>query len=83
MIVTKEHQEALLNKYATDGHNTDECIGFIDGLNAALELVKNSTISVAVHQRNLLNWMQDENDFNIGDIDEILDDYEFYKANCD
>ena len=24
-----------------------------------------------------------KNDFNIGDIDEILDDYEFYKANCD
>jgi len=83
MIVTKEHQEALLNKYVKDKHNTDECIGFIDGLNAALELFKNSTISVAVHQRNLLNWMQDENEFNIGDIDEILDDYEFYKANCD
>jgi len=83
MIVTKEHLEALLKKYAKYGHNTDECIGFIDGLNAALELVKNSTISVAVHQRNLLNWMQDENEFNIGDIDEILDDYEFYKANCD
>ena len=39
MIVTKEQQEALLNKYIKDKHNTDECIGFVDGINAALELM--------------------------------------------
>lgn len=44
MIVTKEHQEALVEKYVKDKHNQDECIGFIDGLNAALDLVKNLTI---------------------------------------
>ena len=39
MIVTKEQQEALLNKYIKDKHNTDECVGFVDGINAALELM--------------------------------------------
>ncbi len=39
MIVTKEQQEAILNKYIKENHNTDECIGFVDGINAALDLV--------------------------------------------
>jgi hypothetical protein len=39
MIVTKEQQEALLDKYIKEKHSQDECIGFIDGINAALELV--------------------------------------------
>lgn len=30
----------------------------------------------------LLKWMQNEPEFNIDDINEILDDYAFYKANC-
>lgn len=30
----------------------------------------------------LLKWMQNEPIFNIDSIDEILDDYEYYKANC-
>lgn len=41
MIVTREHQEALVSKYINDGHSSDECIGFIDGLVAALDLVEN------------------------------------------
>ncbi|MDH4127117.1 MAG: hypothetical protein OEV44_00075 [Spirochaetota bacterium] len=45
MIVTKEHQEALIEKYIKDKHNQDECIGFVDGLNTALNLVKSLTIS--------------------------------------
>lgn len=39
MIVTKEQQEALLTKYVKERHNQDECIGFIDGMNAAIELI--------------------------------------------
>jgi hypothetical protein len=39
MLVTKEQQEALVEKYIKDKHSTDECIGFIDGINATLELV--------------------------------------------
>lgn len=36
MIVTKEEQERLVDKYVREKHNTDECIGFIDGINAIL-----------------------------------------------
>jgi len=36
MIVTTEEQERLVDRYIKDKHNTDECIGFIDGINAIL-----------------------------------------------
>lgn len=39
MLITKEQQEALVDKYIREKHNQDECIGFIDGLNAMLELI--------------------------------------------
>lgn len=39
MLVTKEQQEALVDNYIKNKHNQDECIGFIDGINAALELL--------------------------------------------
>ncbi len=41
MLITKEQQEALVDKYIREKHNQDECIGFIDGLNAMLELISN------------------------------------------
>jgi hypothetical protein len=41
MILTKEHQEAAINAYIKAGHNQDECIGFIDGFEKAMQLVKN------------------------------------------
>ena len=40
MLITKEQQEALLDKYIKENHNQDECIGFIDGLNAMLGLIE-------------------------------------------
>jgi hypothetical protein len=39
MLITKEQQDALLDKYIKEKHNQDECTGFIDGLNAMLELI--------------------------------------------
>ena len=39
MLVTKAQQEAILNKYIKEKHSTDECIGFVDGINATLDLV--------------------------------------------
>lgn len=39
MLITKEQQDALVDKYIKEKHNQDECIGFIDGLNAMLELI--------------------------------------------
>jgi hypothetical protein len=50
MIITKEHQEELVSNYIKEKHNQDECIGFIDGLNKALELVKNLTIPAVINQ---------------------------------
>lgn len=39
MIVTKEQQLKLLLNYIKEKHNTDECSGFVDGINATLELI--------------------------------------------
>ena len=39
MIITREQQEKIIEKYVKDKHNTDECIGFIDGINATIELI--------------------------------------------
>ena len=39
MIITKEQQEALLYKYIKMEHTTEECDGFIDGMNAMMKLV--------------------------------------------
>ncbi len=39
LIRTKEQQEALIRKYIKEKHNQDECIGFIDGIEAILELL--------------------------------------------
>ena len=39
MIVTKEAQERILQKYNNDGHTTEECSGFVDGMNEAFKLV--------------------------------------------
>jgi len=38
MLITKEQQEALVDKYVREKHTNEECIGFIDGINAILEL---------------------------------------------
>jgi phage-related tail protein len=39
MLITKEQQEALVAEYIKTNHTTDGYIGFIDGINATLELV--------------------------------------------
>jgi len=39
MIITKEQQEALISNYVKQKRSTDECIGFIDGINATIELI--------------------------------------------
>ena len=43
MIITKEHQESWVNAYIKDKHTTDECIGFIDGINKTLESINTAT----------------------------------------
>ena len=40
MIITKEHQESWVNAYVKEKHTTDECTGFIDGIEKALSFVQ-------------------------------------------
>jgi len=53
MIVTKEQQEKIVDEYVREKHNTDECIGFIDGINATIELINSQLIQIkeAVYSR--------------------------------
>ena len=52
--------------------------------------VHKNTLAACMEQYNqeqselvdFLVWMENETEFNIGDIKEILDDYAFYKRNC-
>jgi len=39
MLITKEQQEALVHNYIKSGRNLDECVGFIDGVEKAMELI--------------------------------------------
>ncbi len=39
MLITKEQQQALIDNYISQGHNRDECIGFIDGVERTMELI--------------------------------------------
>jgi ketol-acid reductoisomerase len=56
MLITKEQQEALLDKYIRENHNTDECIGFIDGMNALFELISNIEKRNNVVVEKSLDW---------------------------
>tara|TARA_R110000803_G_scaffold41972_1_gene90111 strand:+ start:1198 stop:1359 length:162 start_codon:yes stop_codon:yes gene_type:complete len=46
MILTKEQQEKIVDEYVKEKHNTDECIGFIDGINATIELINTQLIQI-------------------------------------
>jgi len=39
MIITKEHQEAMVINYKKEGHNFDRCVGFVDGMSKIFELM--------------------------------------------
>lgn len=40
MIITKEQQESWVNAYVKEKHTTDECVGFIDGIEKVLSFVQ-------------------------------------------
>ena len=44
MLITKEQQEAWVDAYVKAAHTLDECVGFIDGINKALDAVKNNAV---------------------------------------
>jgi hypothetical protein len=39
MLITKEQQEAWLSQYLKENHTSEECIGFVDGINKAFDFV--------------------------------------------
>ena len=43
MLIMKEQQEAWLRAYQKH-HTTDECLGFVDGINKVLEYITQNTI---------------------------------------
>lgn len=43
MILTKEAQEALISNYVKSGKNQDECIGFIEGVEAMNKIIGDSS----------------------------------------
>lgn len=82
MIITKEHQESMVEKYKIAGRNFDECIGFVDGMNAMLEhIAKKMQPSVARYLITtktarppfLTHWFDADNNFNAG-VDMIVYD---------
>ena len=48
MLITKEQQEAIVDKYIKEKHTTDEVFGFIDGINSTIELINKLTIPVVM-----------------------------------
>ena len=43
MIITKEQQEALVSNYVKKGYGSDQCIGFIDGIEKIMEMIGKPT----------------------------------------
>lgn len=73
MIVTKEQQEAWVNAYVKEKHNTDECIGFIDGVNKALDVVSKNLVTHDV-RKILIDFCQSQEAYNIHTLDVELSD---------
>ena len=44
MIFTKQQQEKIVENYVKEKHNTDEVIGFIDGINETINLINRLSI---------------------------------------
>lgn len=44
MIITKEHQDSMVEKHRKEGRNTAECISFIAGMDAMYELVNKNLV---------------------------------------
>lgn len=58
MILTKETQEAWVNAYVKEKHTTDECIGFIDGVNKAVRYLAEALTPKPDQEQILLKVQQ-------------------------
>lgn len=57
MLITKEQQEAWIVAYAKAKHTTDECIGFIDGINHTLEKISQLYAKQKAQTEELERWI--------------------------
>ena len=77
MIITKEHQQAMVNNYRKEGHNEFECMGFVDGMNKMFDLIKSKETTrikktdktnfkelISVLHKSLIDADLDDNQFN-------------------
>lgn len=64
MIITKEHQESWVNSYIKDKHTTDECIGFIDGINKALDYISNQQPDKMVKVSDVVKYIEANSNIN-------------------
>ena len=46
MILTRERQETMLQNYIDKGHTTEECSGFIDGMDAVIKEMNKKAATV-------------------------------------
>jgi hypothetical protein len=86
---TEDKQKAMLaddlSAYIKDKHTQEECIGFIDGYNAALTKLKLLGIGVVSQQRELLNflkWYDEDLEYNSKQTHEQLILSYGQKFNC-
>ena len=50
MLVTKEQQESWLDSYIKEGHNFDECVGFMEGIEKALSYMQDKMKPEAINE---------------------------------
>lgn len=57
--------------------------GFNDGIKKSIEFLSDNTLDIKNELSNLLKWLSNDSDFNIdiNEIDEILDDYNYFRNN--
>ena len=45
MIITKEQQQYWINNYIKEKHSTDECVGFIDGIQRVMDNINSLQVN--------------------------------------
>lgn len=57
MIITKEQQEAWVANYIKEKHNSDECVGFIDGVEKAVDVISKNLDLTLVKKEALFTFI--------------------------
>ena len=60
MLITKEQQHKLLNKYINENHSMDKCSGFIDGMNAMMKFIGEKLSESTPTNAQIANILRDK-----------------------